>query len=142
MSDRAATRAASELRLALGRLVRRVRAESGVPLGQLAVLGLLDREGPQTTSDLAAVQRVRHQSMARTVGQLVALGHVAPEPHPSDKRKTLLSITPAGRDRLEGERARRVDWLARAMEEQLTVDELRLLEQAAVLLARLAAAPR
>jgi DNA-binding MarR family transcriptional regulator len=137
MSEPAATRAASELRLALGGLVRRVRAESGVPFGQLAVLGLLDREGPQTTSDLAAALRVRHQSMARTVGQLVALGDVAQAPHPSDGRKTVLSVTPAGRARLEDERTRRVDWLERAIEDQLTPAELRTLEEATALLERL-----
>ena len=138
MSDPAATRVASELRLALGRLVRRVRAESGVPLGQLAVLGLLDREGPHTTSDLAAAQRVRHQSMARTVGQLVALGLVAQAPHASDRRKTVLSITAAGRARLEDERTRRVDWLAAAIEDELAPEELRALERGIELLARLA----
>jgi DNA-binding MarR family transcriptional regulator len=89
-------------------------------------------------SDLAAAQRVRHQSMARTVGQLVALGHVEQAPHPSDKRKTLILITPGGRARLEGERSRRVDWLARAIEEQLTTEELRALEDATALLQRLA----
>ena len=138
MSSPTATRAAGELRLALGRLVRRVRAESSVPLGQLAVLGVLDREGPRTTSDLAAAQQVRHQSMARTVGQLVALGHVAQAPHPSDGRKTVLSVTAAGRARLEDERTRRVDWLARAIEEQLTPEELRVLRRATALLERLA----
>jgi hypothetical protein len=46
----------------------------------------------------------------------------------------VLSITAAGRARLEGERARRVDWLATTIEDELTRDELRAIE----LLARLA----
>src|SRR5690242_7477299 len=53
---------AQEFRETLGRLVRRLRAESGQPpVGQLAVLGRLDREGPASTSDLAAAERMRPQ---------------------------------------------------------------------------------
>jgi len=123
----------------LGQLVRRVRAESGVPLGQLAVLGLLDRDGPQSTADLAAAQLVRHQSMARTVSQLVESGGVSQSPHASDGRKVQLSITPLGRRLLEHERERRGDWLSRAIMSELGADDLPTLEQATNLLARLAA---
>jgi DNA-binding MarR family transcriptional regulator len=139
VADDAVAHAAAELRLVLGQLVRRVRAESGVPLGQLAVLGLLDRDGPGSTADLAAAQLVRHQSMARTVAQLVEAGAVAQRPHPSDGRKVELSITPSGRRLLEHERERRVDWLSRAIISELGPDELPTLERATSLLARLAA---
>lgn len=50
----------------------------------------------------------------------------------------MLSVTPSGRARLEDERTRRVDWLARAIEEQLTPEELRILRRATALLERLA----
>jgi DNA-binding MarR family transcriptional regulator len=136
VADDAVAHAAAELRLVLGQLVRRVRAESGVPLGQL---GLLDRDGPRSTADLAAAQLVRHQSMARTVAQLVQSGAVAQRPHPSDGRKVELSITPSGRRLLEQERERRVDWLSRAIISELGPDELPTLERATRLLARLAA---
>jgi len=139
VADDAVAQAAAELRLVLGQLVRRVRAESGVPLGQLAVLGLLDRDGPQSTADLAAAQLVRHQSMARTVSQLVESGGVSQSPHASDGRKVQLSITPLGRRLLEHERERRVDWLSRAIMSELGADDLPTLEQATNLLARLAA---
>jgi DNA-binding MarR family transcriptional regulator len=138
MSDDAVVRAAADLRPVLGQLVRRVRAESGVSIGQLAVLGLLDRDGPQSTSELASAQLVRHQSMARTVSQLVQAGAVDQQPHPSDGRKTQLSISALGRDLLEHERERRVDWLADAIGQELAPEELPVLEQAIELLARLA----
>ena len=102
------------------------------------MLGLLDRDGPRTTSELATAQVVRHQSMARTVAQLVALGLVGQEADPSDGRKTQLSITEAGRARLEAERARRVDWLSDAITHELTADELETLQRGTELLARLA----
>jgi DNA-binding MarR family transcriptional regulator len=138
VSADATARAAADLRLALGRLVRRVRAESSVPLGQLAVLGLLERDGPQSTADLAAAQLVRHQSMARTVSLLVRAGAVDQRADPSDGRKTVLRITPAGLLLLEHERERRVDWLARAIAEELGEEELPALVRATDLLARLA----
>jgi DNA-binding MarR family transcriptional regulator len=133
-----AARTAHELRLAVGSLVRAVNARGAVPAGQLAALGVLDRDGAATTSDLAARTRVRPQSMAATVQSLVARGLVEGRPHPTDGRKTLLAITDAGRDVLGGERDRREDRLAAAIDEALTPDERATLEAATPLLARLA----
>jgi hypothetical protein len=61
------TRAASELRIVIGQLVRRLRAEHRFPISHASVLARLDREGPRTTSALAAAERVRPQSMAQTL---------------------------------------------------------------------------
>jgi DNA-binding MarR family transcriptional regulator len=129
---------AHDLRLAVGRLVRRARRTDLLPTAQAAVLGHLDREGPMTTSELADRQRVRHQSMARTVGQLIALHLIGPGPHPSDARKTLLTITEAGRTELEGQRTRRACWLAEAITSELSPEEQRDLAHAVALLGRLA----
>ncbi|MEV5705259.1 MarR family transcriptional regulator [Actinoallomurus sp. NPDC052274] len=129
---------AHELRLVVGRLVRRARRPEDLPTPQAAVLGHLDREGAMTTAELADRQRVRHQSMARTVGQLTALGLIAPGPHPSDARKTLLTITDAGRAELRSQRTRRAGWLAEAMASELSPEERRELARAVALLARLA----
>ena len=52
---------ASELRIVLGQLVRRLRREYSFPVAQASVLSRLDREGAQTTSELAAAERVRPQ---------------------------------------------------------------------------------
>jgi DNA-binding MarR family transcriptional regulator len=130
---------ARELRLVIGQLVRRIRTHADLPAPQAAVLGLLDREGPMSTSELAARQGVRHQSMSRTVGQLTALDLVAPRPHPQDGRKILLVITEAGRAELDAQRNRRADWLAEAIASELAADEQRTLAATLPLLARLAA---
>ena len=60
----------------LGQLVRRLRTENSFSISQGAVLARLDREGPQTTSALAAAERVRPQSMAQTIAELQATGFV------------------------------------------------------------------
>jgi DNA-binding MarR family transcriptional regulator len=128
---------ASELRVVLGRLVRRLRAEYRFPLTQAAVLGRLDREGPQSIGEIAQAERVRPQSMSQTLGELEAEGLIVRRPDERDGRRTLIELTPEGRTALEQDRARRDGWLAQAIADGFTGDEQRLLEQAVALLARL-----
>lgn len=130
---------ARELRLVIGQLVRRARAQVDLPTAQAAVLGYLDREGPLSTSELATRQRVRHQSMSRTVGQLITVGLIASRRHPQDGRKILLTLTEAGRTEIEAQRTRRADWLADAIASELAPDEQRALADVIPLLSRLSA---
>lgn len=131
---------ASELRVVLGQLVRRLRAEHRFSLAHAAVLGRLDREGPRSTSDLAASERVRPQSMAQTVSELEADGLLERRPDPDDARRALLELTAKGRGALEADRAQRVGWLAQTIAESFSEDEQRTLARAVPLLTRLAAA--
>ena len=108
---------ASELRVVLGQLVRRLRAEHRFPISHGAVLGRLDREGPQSVSDLALAERVRPQSMAQTVGDLESDDLVERNPDPADGRRALVSLTESGRKALDADRANREGWLVRAIEE-------------------------
>src|SRR6476620_11942014 len=97
---------AHELRDTVGRLVRRLRAEPGPPIPQLAVLGRLDREGPASVSDLAAAERMRPQSMAQTVRDLEDAGLVSRRPDPQDGRRSFVELTAAGLETLHATRAR------------------------------------
>jgi DNA-binding MarR family transcriptional regulator len=131
---------ASDLRVVIGQLVRRLRAERrGLPLAQVIVLGRLDRTGPAGVSDLAAEERVRPQSMAATVAALADAGFVSRTPDPADGRRVLIGLTPAGADALAADRRRREDWLSDAIRRDLTVEERRTLVAATALLARIAA---
>lgn len=130
---------AAELRTVMGKLTRRMKLEDQMPLGQASVLGALDRSGAMTTSELAADQRVRPQSMARAVGLLMDQGLITRRAHPTDGRKSLVELSPAGQALLEEERGRRADWLARAIEAELTGDERELLARGIELVERLAA---
>lgn len=129
--------AASELRLVLGQLVRRLRREYSFPVAQATVLGRLDREGPQTTSALAAAERVRPQSMAQTLSELAAETLVARRPDPADRRQVLIELTEEGRHRLHEDRRRREGWLAAAIAAELTPEEQHVLIAAVPLLRRL-----
>jgi DNA-binding MarR family transcriptional regulator len=128
---------ASELRVVLGRLVRRLRAEHNFAISHATVLGRLDREGPRTTSALAAAERVRPQSMAQTLAELGAAGLVGRRPDPLDGRQVLIELTDLGRQALRDERRRRDGWLAQAIASELTAEEQALLGRAIPLLHRL-----
>jgi DNA-binding MarR family transcriptional regulator len=128
---------AADLRIAVGQLIRRLRAENAYPLTQTWVLGRLDREGPASVSDLAQAMRVRPQSMAQTVGDLEADALVERSPDPDDRRRALVSLTPAGRKRIEADRAVREGWLVKALEGLPDADR-EAIEQAVEILARLA----
>jgi DNA-binding MarR family transcriptional regulator len=130
---------AEDLRLAIGQLVRTVRSADEMPPGEAAVLGYLDRSGPMTTADIAQERRVSHQSAAKAVKELLGQGMVRAEAHPSDGRKLLLHLTPAGSDRLAKERRRREDWLGTAINDVLSPDERETLAAALPLLSRLTA---
>ncbi len=129
---------ASELRVVLGQLVRRLRAEHRFSLSHGAVLGRLDREGARSTSDLAAAERVRQQSMAQTVGELEAEALIERRADPSDARRSLIELTEAGREALRLDRRQREGWLIRAISEGFSEQEQEALARAVPLLTRLA----
>jgi DNA-binding MarR family transcriptional regulator len=131
-------RVASELRVVLGQLVRRLRAEHRFPLSHGAVLGRLDREGPQSVSDLALAERMRPQSMAQTVADLESDGYVARRPDPDDRRRALVSLTGTGHATLAAERRQREGWLAEAIAAGLSAQEQAVLGEAVEILRRLA----
>ncbi|MDJ1134499.1 MarR family winged helix-turn-helix transcriptional regulator [Streptomyces iconiensis] len=128
---------AEDLREAIGELVRAVRTADTMPPGEAAVLGHLDRSGPQTTAELAHRRGVTHQSAAKSVKELIDSGWVRAAPHPSDGRKLVLHLTDTGRARLQQERSQRATWLNTAIHDALNPDERRQLRDCVTLLTRL-----
>ena len=127
----------TELRVALGRLLRRLRSEHRFPLTQASVLGWLDRDGPLSIGELAALQSVRPQSMSQTVGELETVGLIERRPDERDGRRTQVALTPRGRKALDADRAAREGWLRHEIV-QFTPEEQETLRAAVVLLTRLA----
>ncbi|MGA5302661.1 MarR family winged helix-turn-helix transcriptional regulator [Nucisporomicrobium flavum] len=109
-------RAAEELRSAMGDFVRYVREHDTMPRSQTAVLGHLDRSGALPIAELARRERVRHQSMTRTVGLLAEQGLVALAPGETDRRQVVVTITPAGVRRLDAERRHRAAFIAAGLD--------------------------
>jgi DNA-binding MarR family transcriptional regulator len=128
---------AGELRLVLGQLVRRLRAEYSFPVAQASVLSRLDREGATTASALATAERVRPQSMAQTLAELETAGLITRRRDPEDRRRIQIELTEEGRERVLEGRGRREDWLAAAIVAELSPEERQTLLAAIPLLHRL-----
>lgn len=132
---------AGELRISVGKLIRRLREQAhpgDFTSAQKSVLLRLDRDGPATVSALARAESVRPQSMRITVAGLEAMGAVRGASDPADGRQTLIDLTPTFRKTLTASRAAKEDWLVRALQAQLSPQEQAELMAATKLLQRLA----
>jgi len=94
-----------DLRLAIGRLARRLRqlyveTESGSSFLELAVLQRLERSGTSTPSDLAGEENVTSAAVAACLRSLSRKGLVARAHDAADGRRVLLTLTPEGRSTL------------------------------------------
>lgn len=137
----AAAALAGELRISVGKLIRRLREQAQTEdftSSHRSVLLRLERDGPATVSALARAESVRPQSMRVTVAALEAMHAVSGKPDPLDGRQTLINLTPAFRKKMAAVRAVKDDWLTRAVQAQLTQQEQRDLAAAVKLLQRLA----
>ena len=140
-SDASRTMAlASELRVTIGRLSRRLREETrpgNLTASQLSAVGRLDRDGPATVTTLARAEGVRPQSMGATIAVLEAEKLVSGRPDPADGRQTIYELTAECKRILKASRAAREDWLFRAIQAKLTAREQEKLGTCVELLERL-----
>jgi Transcriptional regulators len=148
-SDEHASRAdvspalASDLRIVLGQLSRRMREQasfSDLTRSQTAALSRLEREGPATKSELARAEGMTPQSMGAIVSALEQEGLVEGAPDERDGRKTILSLTPHAREQFATGRLAREDWLQDAIAAELTDAERVRLADCLDLLRRLSRA--
>ncbi|MGA7852091.1 MAG: MarR family transcriptional regulator [Candidatus Acidiferrales bacterium] len=112
--------AATELALALGILVRRLRSEvpsesHELSWAQMAVMRRLDNDGPATTADLARAEGVKPQSMGAIIAALEENGIVERKPHPTDGRQMNIALTAKGATVRKDARVAKRAWLAEAI---------------------------
>ena len=137
MITASATQAASEVRVVFGRVKRRLKelAETDdLTPSQSSVLSRLDKDGPASASELAAAERIRPQSVAAILSALREADLIQRHPDPSDGRRQVVSLTTAGRHRLQGDRKVRQEWLAQALQEHCTEDERQTIVKALAVL--------
>jgi DNA-binding MarR family transcriptional regulator len=129
---------AARLRLAVTRLARRLRQQSGEGLtpSQTSALASIDRHGGLSPSDLAAVEQIRRPTATRILAGLIDAGLITREADTSDRRIARVRITPEGAATLKRGRSRKNAYLARRLE-GLDEEEMRTLERAAALLERM-----
>ena len=131
------TALAADLREALRPLWRRLTAHRTLSPGKIGILARLDHGGAMAATDLAALERISHQAIANAARELEEMSLVSRSPDPDDRRRTLVTLTDRGRERLADERAAGQDWLVRAVAEELDPAERATLAAAVPLLLRL-----
>ena len=97
---------ARALQVALGLVVRNLRRgdDASLTLPETSALQRLERCGPCTQAALARLEQITPQSMGSTIAGLRARGLVERTDDPSDRRQSLVTITPAGHTALEARR--------------------------------------
>jgi len=132
---------AAALQMSIGLCIRQLRqmpAEGDLSLPEASVLKRLDRSGPSSVTELAKAEQISVQSMGTTLGALEARGLVQRHPHPTDGRRSVLSITKSGTRVLSDKHNGRAEQLAKALSTGFSPAELRQLMVAAPLIERLA----
>ncbi|HEY5709524.1 MAG TPA: MarR family transcriptional regulator [Solirubrobacterales bacterium] len=132
------TDSAARLRMAIVRTARRLRQEAAGEGAELtptagSALATVERHGPLTPSELAAIERIKRPTATRTLRVLLEAGLVDRTPDPADGRSSLVSVNAAGRERLRRLRGRKNAYLARRMRD-LPPADVEALDRAATIL--------
>jgi DNA-binding MarR family transcriptional regulator len=132
----------SKLRTAITRLARSQRAERqrdmrALPFSLTSVLSTLERAGPMTATQLAALEGVRKPSITRALASLEAQGLIKRGILPTDGRRQVIQITPKGIKSVEESRRIVDDWYVQRLS-QLSDQEVTAIKAAVGALTRLA----
>ncbi|GAA3771239.1 hypothetical protein GCM10022225_68030 [Plantactinospora mayteni] len=76
-------------------------ARAGLTVSRTHLLWELRRHGPTTQRDLAAALKVSARTVTGLVDGLETTGFVSRQPHPTDRRATLVTFTERGRQTVE-----------------------------------------
>ena len=129
---------AARLRLDISRMARRLRQEAGAELSpsQTAALATIEHHGPLTPSELATRERVQRPTVTRVLARLEEAGLIERAADPADRRCSLVSVSPEGRELLAAIRTRKDAFLARRLE-SLDARDRAALDRAAEILERM-----
>lgn len=105
---------ANDLRVAVGRLTRKLRQQDppGLTITHYAALATVADRGEMAIGELAEVEHLPSSAATRLADSLERAGYVRRHPNPSDRRGVNLSVTPEGRLVIERRRGQVNEWLA------------------------------
>lgn len=134
----------SSLRASVSALHKRLRKQmysvDSYSMTEIRTVGLLYRKGSLLPSELAALSKVKPQSMSQILRKLERRDLVKKTPSREDGRKVYVSLTSGGEKMVEQTRYERDEWLAHAIEATLTEDEKKELQKTIMILNKLAEA--
>ena len=117
-------------------LLRHVRVEdraSGIGPAQLSALSILVFGGSKSLKQLAAIEQVKPPTMVRIVQGLVGQRLVTARTDKEDARKLQISATARGRGLMQRARLRRVESLARMLEQKSVAERAEIAGAIAIL---------
>ncbi|WP_458248514.1 MarR family winged helix-turn-helix transcriptional regulator [Streptomyces sp. MAI_2237] len=95
------TEAVTRLRRALRSSIRTDYPWETLPMAQVELLQVLGEHSPARISDLAARRRLAQSTVSGLVGQMITAGLVARGVDSVDRRASVVTLTDAGREKLD-----------------------------------------
>src|SRR5690349_9340749 len=91
----------NQVAIAANRLTDRALADTGSRRYHFAMLAALDEFGPSSQADLGRCTGIDRSDVVAAVNAMADRGFVLRSPDPSNGRRNIVTITPAGREHLE-----------------------------------------
>lgn len=134
----------SALRVSVSAMHKRLRKQmysvDTYSMTEVRVVGLLYKKGPLLPSELADFTKVKPQSISQILKKLGNRNLIKKSPSKEDGRKIIVSLTSKGEKMVEQTRYERDEWLAHAIKNTLSEEEMKKLEDAIIILNKLAEA--
>ncbi len=121
-------------------LMRRMTKElpdKELSLTERMALLLIFQHKKMLPSQLAAAANLSAQLSSRVIGNLVRLGYIKKSTSTEDKRKSFITITAKGEQRLEASKKKAGEWFLSLVERSLNDKEIALLGSASQILHKL-----
>jgi DNA-binding MarR family transcriptional regulator len=121
----------SSLRAVVSALHKGLRKQMSVvsaySMTETETIALLMRNASLLPTELAALTRIKTQSMSQILNKLEEHGVIRRTPSKDDKRKVYISLTSFGKKMVEKTKYERDEWLKNSIEKSLTSKEKELL---------------
>ena len=118
-------------------LRKRVSNPEQLSVAEENVVRLLLEQEEAPPSELCAQLNISSQFMSQVLNRLEELDYVSRKPSTTDKRKSLVSMSKKGMQKIEQRRQAKEDLLATLISKQYSRQEKEIIEKAILLLARL-----
>jgi DNA-binding MarR family transcriptional regulator len=118
-------------------LRKQVYSADTYSMTEMETIGHLARASSLLTTELAALTRVKTQSMSQILKKMEEQGIIKRSPSRDDKRKVYISLSSLGKKIVEKARYDKDEWLKIAIEKMLSEKEKELLARALSVLNKL-----
>lgn len=118
-------------------LRKQISPERTYSMTEIETIAHLARNSSLLPSELAALTKVRTQSMSQILKEMEAQGIVQRTPSVNDKRKVYISLTPNGMELVKKAQYHKDEWLKGVIEQSLSDSERELLKRALPVLQKL-----